>query len=75
MANMKKHLNFFRLSPYTIAKNCTDLTDCSNGIDELEDWKESRERNNLSIPKSYYNRYANLRKKINKFQNLKKKKK
>jgi len=64
---MKTYLKTTALSSYTFAKNCTDLDDVNVGINELKEWKELREYNNLEIPDLYYVRLAKLVQKSKKY--------
>lgn len=52
------------LSAYTIAKNCTDISDCQAGINELDQYFRSTKK-----PKDRaYVRYFKLNEKIKKLQ-------
>jgi hypothetical protein len=57
-----------KLSAYTHAKYCTDLTDLRDGADEITDVIEWRKRNSLPIPDYYYIRLEKIMDKIDKFK-------
>jgi len=55
-----------KLSAYTIAKNCTDITDLRDGIKEIEDYFSK-----TTMPKrtkSSYIRYFKLHEKLKKYE-------
>jgi hypothetical protein len=52
-----------KLSAYTIAKNCTDASDCIYGIDELKAYLNRAKKPN----KTAYIRYFKLTEKIKTF--------
>ena len=45
-----------RLSPYTIASNCTDLTDIRDGINEIQDEIKRLVSENKDVPNFFYSR-------------------
>ena len=56
-----------QLSAYTIASNCTDITDCNYGIEEiLEGYEKYRKMGKFS-PKFFDNRLEKLEAKRDKF--------
>lgn len=61
------------LSGYTIAGNCTDITDCKDGIDELIEYMDYCYSINAKVPTTAYKRYNKLVEKLKKFENKKKK--
>lgn len=52
-----------KLSPYTKAKNCTDLQDCKDGIEEMKKFFNYYEAKKLKIPNEALIRFYKLRKK------------
>lgn len=48
------------LSSYTIAKNCTDLSDINTGIDELKDYFRSCEKAGKQPTNTALIRYSKL---------------
>ena len=56
------------LSCYTLAKNCTDATDCQSGIDELKDYMRKLDDAGKPTPKTVYIRFYRLTEKIKKFK-------
>ena len=52
---------YSKLSAYTIAKNCTDITDCQYGIEELKNFIKFNYPNNTRLA---YNRLNALYKKL-----------
>jgi predicted RNA methylase len=57
-----------KLSAYTHAKYCTDLTDLRGGANEITDAIEWRKYNSLPIPDYYYIRLEKIMDKIDKFK-------
>lgn len=58
---MKKTIKGIRsLSAYTMAKNCTDVSDCVAGINELTKFIEIYHSENLYVPATVYKRFAAL---------------
>lgn len=56
------------LSPYTIAANCTDITDLQGGIDDIKEAIRTYERLGKPIPHYFYSRLNKLMAKLNKLQ-------
>jgi hypothetical protein len=54
-----------KLSAYTIAKNCADLSDCRAGLEEVEARISKRLQQNMNVPYYYFQRRNDLLKKIN----------
>lgn len=48
------------LSPYTIATNCTDITDCNDGISELWDAYDRYKAAMAKVPEYIYKRIEKL---------------
>ncbi len=48
------------LSPYTIAKNCTDLSDINVGIKEMKNYFSYCDKKNIHPTSTDYSRYAKL---------------
>jgi hypothetical protein len=57
-----------KLSEYTKASNCTDLTDLRYGAEKISEAIEYRKSQNLSIPDYYYIRLEKIMDKIDKFE-------
>lgn len=57
-----------KLSAYTIAKNCTDLTDVLAGIEELNQYFRQCDNQKKKIPVSAYIRLFKLTEAQNKFK-------
>ena len=55
---------FKNLSPYTIAKNCSDKTDCQDGMDEIKEYLNYMKKLGREPAKSAYIRYYKLSQKI-----------
>lgn len=55
------------LSAYTIATNCTDITDCNYGISELWDAYDRYKAAELTVPKYIYKRIEKLNAKRDKY--------
>ena len=56
-----------KLSPYTIASNCTDLSDIHDGINEIQDEIKRLVSEGKNVPSFFYSRLSKLqtkRKKI-----------
>jgi hypothetical protein len=51
------------LSAYTIARNCTDITDVTAGIDEMKEAMQRCEKAGMKIPAFYDTRLFRLKKK------------
>jgi hypothetical protein len=49
-----------QLSAYTIAKNCSDLSDINTGMDELKDYFAACEREDKKPTNTAYIRFAKL---------------
>lgn len=60
-----------RLSPYTIASNCTDLTDIRDGINEIQDEMKRLVSEGKNIPSFFYSRLSKLQAKRKKFEQKK----
>lgn len=65
MTNTKK------LSAYTIATNCSDLSDVNSGIDELKKYFADFEKENKKPTATAYIRFSKLAIKRDKFLNKK----
>ncbi len=64
-----KMKHYTQLSAYTIAKNCTDLSDVNAGIDELKDYFTACEKAGKKPTPTAYIRFSKLgikRDKLNK---------
>lgn len=57
-----------KLSPYTIASNCTDLTDIRDGINEIQDEMKKLVSESKDVPSFFYSRLAKLQTKRIKFE-------
>ncbi len=57
-----------KLSAYTIASNCTDLTDANDGFNEVYDAIEYYKKNHKKIPNFFYLRSSKLVDKIKYFE-------
>lgn len=53
-----------KLSAYTIAKNCTDKSDCQAGIDEIMEYFKKMEKENKKPANSVYIRFYKLHEKM-----------
>ena len=60
-----------KLSPYTIASNCTDLTDIRDGINEIQDEMKKLVSEGKNVPSFFYSRLSNLQTKRKKFEQKK----
>lgn len=61
-------IEHFDISPYTIASNCTDLTDIRDGINEIQDEMKRLVSEGKNVPSFFYSRLSKLqdkRKKLN----------
>lgn len=58
-----------KLSAYTEAKNCTDITDLNGGIEDIKNAIEICKSQNKKPPSYFYMRLSKLEKKLIKFQN------
>ncbi len=56
------------LSPYTIASNCTDLTDICDGINEIQEEMKRLVSEGKNVPSFFYSRLAKLQTKRKKFE-------
>ena len=54
------------LSPYTIASNCTDLTDIRDGINEIQDEIKRLVSEGKNVPSFFYSRLSKLQTKSKK---------
>ena len=57
-----------KLSPYTIASNCTDLTDIRDGINEIQDEIKRLVSEGKNVPSFFYSRLSKLQAKRKKFE-------
>lgn len=57
-----------KLSPYTIASNCTDLTDIRDGINEIQDEMKRLVSEGKDVPSFFYSRLSKLHTKRKKFE-------
>ena len=57
-----------KLSPYTIASNCTDLTDIRDGINEIQDEMKRLVSEGKNVPSFFYSRLSKLQAKRKKFE-------
>lgn len=57
-----------KLSAYTIARNCSDLTDCQAGIKEIKEYMAYKESKGHKIPGTAYIRFYKLKKKEDKIK-------
>lgn len=57
-----------KLSPYTIASNCTDLTDIRDGINEILDEIKRLVSENKDVPNFFYSRLSKLQAKRMKYE-------
>lgn len=49
-----------KLSPYTIASNCTDLTDIRDGINEIQEEMIKLVSEGKNVPSFFYSRLSKL---------------
>ena len=54
------------LSAYTIARYCTDITDVTHGIEEIEEKIRERYKADKKSPHYFYVRLSKLNEKLNK---------
>ena len=57
-----------KLSPYTIASNCTDLTDIRDGINEIQEEMKRLVSEGKNVPSFFYSRLSKLQAKRKKFE-------
>lgn len=57
-----------KLSPYTIASNCTDLTDIRDGINEIQDEMKRLVSEDKNVPSFFYSRLSKLQAKRKKYE-------
>ena len=57
-----------KLSPYTIASNCTDLTDIRDGINEIHEEMKRLVSEGKNVPSFFYSRLSKLQAKRKKFE-------
>jgi hypothetical protein len=57
-----------KLSPYTIASNCTDLTDIRDGINEIHEDMKRLVSEGKNVPSFFYSRLSKLQAKRKKFE-------
>lgn len=57
-----------KLSPYTEAKNCTDIKDIKDGIEEIKQAITDYKGENKKIPAYFFIRLSKLKKKLLKLQ-------
>lgn len=57
-----------KLSPYTIASNCTDLIDIRDGINEIQDEMKRLVSEGKDVPSFFYSRLSKLHAKRKKFE-------
>ena len=57
-----------KLSPYTIASNCTDLTDIRDGINEIQDKMKRLVSEGKDVPSFFYFRLSKLQSKRKKYE-------
>lgn len=57
-----------KLSPYTIASNCTDLTDIRDGINEIHEEMKRLVSVGKNVPSFFYSRLSKLQAKRKKFE-------
>lgn len=61
MFNYINHMDMkTKLSPYTIASNCTDLTDIRDGISEIQDEMKRLVSEGKDVPSFFYSRLSKL---------------
>ena len=54
------------LSAYTVARYCSDITDVTYGIEEIQEKIRERYGTNKKIPLYFYSRLSKLKDKLNK---------
>lgn len=57
-----------KFSPYTIASNCTDLTDIRDGINEIQDEMKRLVSGGKDVPSFFYSRLSRLQAKRKKYE-------
>lgn len=57
-----------KLSPYTIASNCTDLTDIRDGINAIQEEMKRLVSEGKNVPSFFYSRLSKLQAKRKKFE-------
>jgi len=55
-----------KLSAYTVARYCSDITDVTYGIEEIQEKIRERYRTNKRIPYYFYIRFSKLKEKLKK---------
>ena len=69
MFNYINHMDMkTKLSPYTIASNCTDLTDIRDGISEIHDEMKRLVSKGKDVPSFFYSRLSKLQAKRKKYE-------
>jgi hypothetical protein len=68
MSAKKYSKTLANLSSYTTAKNCTDLTMCKYGIDEIKEYMDYKEKQGQKIPAKAYIKFYQLKKKEEKLR-------
>ena len=69
MFNPINHIDMkTKLSPYTIASNCTDLTDIRDGINEIQEEMKRFVSEGKNVPSFFYSRLSKLQTKRKKFK-------
>lgn len=69
MFNLVNHIDMkTKLSPYTIASNCTDLTDIRDGINEIQDEMKRLVSEGKDVPSFFYSRLSKLQTKRKKYE-------
>lgn len=69
MFNPINHIDMkTKLSPYTIASNCTDLTDIRDGINEIQEEMKRLVSEGKNVPSFFYSRLSKLQAKRKKFE-------
>jgi hypothetical protein len=59
--------NMKKLSAYTIAKNCSDLDDVNNGLEEMREYFALCSKEGKKPTASSYSRFSKLKEKEEKF--------
>lgn len=65
---LKSNLNFRKLSAYTIAENCSDITDLKDGIKEVKKYLDDCSKEGRVPPPSAYIRLHKLVQKLEKLE-------
>lgn len=69
MFNPINHIDMkTKLSPYSIASNCTDLTDIRDGINEIHEEMKRLVSEGKNVPSFFYSRLSKLQAKRKKFE-------